>query len=85
MCAYPATPYLSPAPRPSPRLRRGRSKARTPVARTPCLLAPAGEGLLELLSRCRGGFSDPVARLCLLCCYDWVFSAYRTGVCAPHR
>ncbi|AXI17892.1 hypothetical protein B4599_08600 [Xanthomonas oryzae pv. oryzae] len=34
-----------PAPRLCPRLRRGRSKARAPVARKLCLLAPAEEGL----------------------------------------
>ncbi|PPT47561.1 hypothetical protein XarbCFBP8147_17410 [Xanthomonas arboricola] len=34
-----------PAPRPGPRWRRGRSKARAPMARKPCLLAPTGEGL----------------------------------------
>ncbi|TQV18559.1 hypothetical protein DB835_03095, partial [Xanthomonas perforans] len=33
-----------PAPRPSPRLRRGRSKPRAPVARKLCLFAPQGEG-----------------------------------------
>ncbi|QDS16326.1 hypothetical protein FPL04_12270 [Xanthomonas arboricola] len=33
-----------PAPRPGPRWRRGRSKARAPMARKPRLLAPAGEG-----------------------------------------
>ncbi|PPU37991.1 hypothetical protein XspCFBP7912_02800 [Xanthomonas sp. CFBP 7912] len=33
-----------PAPRPSPRLRRGRSNARAPVARRSRLLAPAGVG-----------------------------------------
>ncbi|PPU68623.1 hypothetical protein XpiCFBP4643_08955 [Xanthomonas pisi] len=40
----------TPVPRPSPRLRRGRCKARAPVARTPCLLAPRGErpGFLSL-------------------------------------
>ncbi|PPU55232.1 hypothetical protein XdyCFBP7245_14150 [Xanthomonas dyei] len=32
-------------PRPGPRLRRGRSKARAPMARKPCLLASVGEGL----------------------------------------
>ncbi|QDS14342.1 hypothetical protein FPL04_00800 [Xanthomonas arboricola] len=35
----------TPAPRPGPRWRRGRSKARAPMARKPCLLAPTGEGL----------------------------------------
>ncbi|PPU49987.1 hypothetical protein XdyCFBP7245_21935 [Xanthomonas dyei] len=35
-----------PAPRPGPRLRRGRSYARAPTARKLCLLAPTGEGLL---------------------------------------
>ncbi|PPT22054.1 hypothetical protein XarbCFBP7629_11070 [Xanthomonas arboricola] len=34
-----------PAPRPGPRLRRGRSKAHAPVAPKPCLLTPEGEGL----------------------------------------
>ncbi|PUE97857.1 hypothetical protein C7T79_03360 [Xanthomonas oryzae pv. oryzicola] len=33
-----------PVLRPGPCLRRGCSKARTPVARTPCLLATVGEG-----------------------------------------
>ncbi|PPT99442.1 hypothetical protein XarbCFBP7408_15140 [Xanthomonas arboricola pv. guizotiae] len=33
------------AARPGPRLRRGRSKARAPMARKRCLLAPGGEGL----------------------------------------
>ncbi|QEX77573.1 hypothetical protein F6Y24_11605 [Xanthomonas arboricola pv. pruni] len=33
------------APRPGPRWRRGRSKARAHIARKPCLLAPTGEGL----------------------------------------
>ncbi|PNV26609.1 hypothetical protein xavtCFBP7764_22820 [Xanthomonas citri] len=32
-------------PTPGPRLRRGRSQARAPMARKPCLLAPVGEGL----------------------------------------
>ncbi|PPU50489.1 hypothetical protein XarbCFBP6827_01810 [Xanthomonas arboricola] len=36
------------APRPGPSLRRGRSKARAPLARKPCLLAPTGEGLCAL-------------------------------------
>ncbi|PPU65607.1 hypothetical protein XcodCFBP4690_03715 [Xanthomonas codiaei] len=35
----------TPAPRPGPRLRRGRSKAHAPMARKPCLFAPTGEGL----------------------------------------
>ncbi|RMW95659.1 hypothetical protein D9R12_07745 [Pseudoxanthomonas spadix] len=40
---------LSPSPRPpashpGPRQRRGRSKARAPVARKPCLLAPPRAG-----------------------------------------
>ncbi|PPU82406.1 hypothetical protein XhhCFBP4925_08835 [Xanthomonas hortorum pv. hederae] len=39
----PLTPTT--APRPGPRLRRGRSKARAPMARKLCLLAPTGEGL----------------------------------------
>ncbi|QNM60571.1 hypothetical protein XHV734_1766 [Xanthomonas hortorum pv. vitians] len=34
----------TPASRPGPRLRRGRSKARAPVARKPCLLAPQERG-----------------------------------------
>ncbi|PPT99264.1 hypothetical protein XarjCFBP8253_15595 [Xanthomonas arboricola pv. juglandis] len=34
-----------PAPRPGPRLRCGRSRAREPMARQLCLLAPRGEGL----------------------------------------
>ncbi|NIK32985.1 hypothetical protein FHY15_002115 [Xanthomonas arboricola] len=33
------------APRPDPRLRRGRSQASAPMARKPCRLAPAGERL----------------------------------------
>ncbi|UIE42409.1 hypothetical protein KOJCDNHJ_04077 [Xanthomonas citri pv. punicae] len=37
----------TPAPRPGPRLRRGRAEARAPVARKLCLLAPAGEGLKD--------------------------------------
>ncbi|UDI80714.1 SufE protein involved in Fe-S center assembly [Xanthomonas citri pv. mangiferaeindicae] len=37
----------TPAPRPGLRLRRGRAEARAPVARKPCLLAPAGEGLKD--------------------------------------
>ncbi|QCX68532.1 hypothetical protein DFG55_20860 [Xanthomonas campestris pv. campestris] len=41
-----ASPVPSPQPpRPGPRWRRGRSKARAPVARKPCFLAPEGEGL----------------------------------------
>ncbi|PPU25439.1 hypothetical protein XarCFBP6762_14300 [Xanthomonas arboricola] len=32
-------------PRPGPRLRRGRSQSRAPMARKLCLLAPTGEGL----------------------------------------
>ncbi|PPT19645.1 hypothetical protein XarCFBP6771_12880 [Xanthomonas arboricola] len=40
-----ATLTPPPAPRPGPRLRRGRSEACAPVARKPCPLAPAGEGL----------------------------------------
>ncbi|PPT74752.1 hypothetical protein XarbCFBP8152_18475 [Xanthomonas arboricola] len=35
-----ATLIPTPAPRPGARLRRGRSKARAPVARKPCPLAP---------------------------------------------
>ncbi|AZB52629.1 hypothetical protein C2859_18250 [Xanthomonas citri pv. glycines] len=35
----------TPALRPGPRLRRGRSSARAPTARKLCLLAPVGEGL----------------------------------------
>jgi hypothetical protein len=36
--------WASSAPHPGPRQRRGRSKARAPMARKPCLLAPrAGE------------------------------------------
>ncbi|QBG87548.1 hypothetical protein EYC54_07050 [Xanthomonas oryzae] len=38
-------PSPPPAPRRCPRLRRGRSKARAPLARKLCLLAPAEEGL----------------------------------------
>ncbi|PPT52283.1 hypothetical protein XarjCFBP7652_02100 [Xanthomonas arboricola] len=39
-------PSLQPlAPRPGPSSRRGRSKARVPMARKPCLLAPTVEGL----------------------------------------
>ncbi|PPU45424.1 hypothetical protein XarbCFBP7697_06170 [Xanthomonas arboricola] len=34
-----------PAPRPGPRLRRGRSLAHAPMARQLCLLSPTGEGL----------------------------------------
>ncbi|PPU73418.1 hypothetical protein XmelCFBP4644_07835 [Xanthomonas melonis] len=34
----------TPALRPGPRLRRGRSSARAPTARKLCLLAPVGEG-----------------------------------------
>ncbi|PPV10301.1 hypothetical protein XavaCFBP5823_09585 [Xanthomonas axonopodis pv. vasculorum] len=36
---------FAPSPHRSPRLRRGRSKARAPVARKLCLFAPMGEGL----------------------------------------
>ncbi|MFS8393326.1 hypothetical protein EIQ02_02555 [Xanthomonas campestris pv. raphani] len=42
---------LTPAQRPGPRLRRGRSKARAPMAREPCLLAPEGEGLTTFSPR----------------------------------
>ncbi|PPT44979.1 hypothetical protein XarbCFBP8132_03150 [Xanthomonas arboricola] len=35
----------SPAPRPGPRLQRGRSKTRAPMARQQCLLFPRGDGL----------------------------------------
>ncbi|PPU20670.1 hypothetical protein XarbCFBP7610_05575 [Xanthomonas arboricola] len=35
----------SPAPRPGPRLQRGGSKARAPMARQQCLLVPMGEVL----------------------------------------
>ncbi|QWN05498.1 hypothetical protein DGN16_22605 [Xanthomonas citri pv. fuscans] len=38
-------PSPDPRPAPGPRRRCGRSKARAPVARKPCLLAPGGEGL----------------------------------------
>ncbi|TWR04448.1 hypothetical protein FQJ87_09585, partial [Xanthomonas vasicola] len=43
-------PYHTPTPalRPRPRLRRGRSKTRAPVARKPCLFCPAGRGALTL-------------------------------------
>ncbi|PPV05545.1 hypothetical protein XbrCFBP1976_16695 [Xanthomonas bromi] len=37
----------TPALRPGPRLRRGRSSARAPKARKLCPLAPMGEGLLS--------------------------------------
>ncbi|APP84336.1 hypothetical protein BI317_09245 [Xanthomonas hortorum pv. gardneri] len=43
--ASPRTLTPTPAPRPGPRLLRGRSKPRAPVARKRCLVAPAGEGL----------------------------------------
>ncbi|PPT19853.1 hypothetical protein XarjCFBP7652_02095 [Xanthomonas arboricola] len=39
------------APRPGPRLRRGRTKSRAPLARKPCLLAPTGQGLCALSLR----------------------------------
>ncbi|PPU50580.1 hypothetical protein XarbCFBP6827_02370 [Xanthomonas arboricola] len=41
-------PHPNPAPHSGPRLRRGRSKARAPVAPKPCLLAPEGERLCIL-------------------------------------
>ncbi|QBG82917.1 hypothetical protein EYR27_01640 [Xanthomonas oryzae] len=41
----------TPALRPGPRLRRGRSWARAPTARKLCLLAPLGEGLLSATAR----------------------------------
>ncbi|PPV01724.1 hypothetical protein XvhCFBP2543_15405 [Xanthomonas vasicola] len=41
--ASPRTPTPTSAARPGPRLRRGRCKARAPVARMLCLLAPVGE------------------------------------------
>ncbi|MFS8377693.1 hypothetical protein EIQ06_18370 [Xanthomonas campestris pv. campestris] len=37
----------TPASRPCPRLRRGRSKAHAPLARKQRLFAPRGEGLLH--------------------------------------
>ncbi|PPU88969.1 hypothetical protein XpopCFBP1817_17440 [Xanthomonas populi] len=44
--AFIGTGTLTPTPaaRPGPRLRRGRFKARTPMARKQCLLALRGEG-----------------------------------------
>ncbi|PPU66367.1 hypothetical protein XcodCFBP4690_02235 [Xanthomonas codiaei] len=45
----PGTLTPTPAPRPGPRHWRGRSKAHAPMARKPCLLAPAGEGLWHAL------------------------------------
>ncbi|PPV02682.1 hypothetical protein XvhCFBP2543_10950 [Xanthomonas vasicola] len=45
--ASPRTLTPTSAPRPGPRLRRGRSKARAPLARKPCLLAPRGRGALS--------------------------------------
>ncbi|PPU08168.1 hypothetical protein XarjCFBP7645_11560 [Xanthomonas arboricola] len=42
-CRHRRSLIPTPAPRPGARLRRGRSKARAPVARKPCPLAPAGE------------------------------------------
>ncbi|PPT88574.1 hypothetical protein XarbCFBP8149_05455 [Xanthomonas arboricola] len=42
---YPAA-LSPPAPRPGPRLRRGRFQARAPMARKLCLLAPHGSGAL---------------------------------------
>ncbi|MBB6338139.1 hypothetical protein FHR59_002402 [Xanthomonas arboricola] len=41
----PRTLTPSPTPRHGTRLRRGRSKARAPMARQLCLLSPTGEGL----------------------------------------
>lgn len=46
-CVDTLDPYTTPAPRPSSRLRRGRSKARAPVARKPCLIALTAEGLTQ--------------------------------------
>ncbi|PPT98634.1 hypothetical protein XaraCFBP7407_03930 [Xanthomonas arboricola pv. arracaciae] len=44
------------APRPGPRQQRGRSQARAPVARKPCLLAAVGEGFY---SQCRALCANP--------------------------
>ncbi|PPT22050.1 hypothetical protein XarbCFBP7629_11045 [Xanthomonas arboricola] len=41
--AWPRTLIPTPAPRPGPRWRRGRSRASAPMARKPRLLATAGE------------------------------------------
>ncbi|PPT49451.1 hypothetical protein XarbCFBP8147_13375 [Xanthomonas arboricola] len=50
--AVPGEPVPSPQlPRPGPRLRRGRSQARAPMARQLCLLAPTGEWLPVLRRR----------------------------------
>ncbi|PPT42414.1 hypothetical protein XarbCFBP8132_10080 [Xanthomonas arboricola] len=38
----------TPAPRPGPRWRRGRFKARAPMARKPRLLAPAAGGAIAV-------------------------------------
>ncbi|PPU49331.1 hypothetical protein XarbCFBP6827_19885 [Xanthomonas arboricola] len=46
----PLPSHPNPAPRRGPRLRRGRSKARAPVARKPCLLAPQKEGLFNTVA-----------------------------------
>ncbi|PWH26402.1 hypothetical protein CEX93_16525 [Xanthomonas euvesicatoria] len=43
------TPIPAPRSAPSPRQRRGRSKARAPSARKPCLLFPRGEGRVQSL------------------------------------
>ncbi|PPU20915.1 hypothetical protein XarbCFBP7610_07020 [Xanthomonas arboricola] len=43
----------TPAPRPGPRLRRGRFKTRVPVARKQCLVAPGRRGALVRCVWCR--------------------------------
>ncbi|NMI23080.1 hypothetical protein E1J24_14790 [Xanthomonas hortorum pv. pelargonii] len=50
-CPENPCPHPTPAQRPGPRLRRGRSKARAPMARQLCLLAPEGEGRAVLRRR----------------------------------
>ncbi|TDK23000.1 hypothetical protein E2F46_12675 [Luteimonas aestuarii] len=57
----PLTP--SPAPRPGPCQRHGRSCARAPMARKPCAVAPEGEGpFFTSPSGVKGAACAPLAR-----------------------
>ncbi|PPU64094.1 hypothetical protein XcodCFBP4690_10655 [Xanthomonas codiaei] len=61
--ASPHTLTPTPALRPGPHSQRGRSKARAPVARNPCLLAPAGEGLAAAGERRTAVLPSPAGTL----------------------
>ncbi|PPT34198.1 hypothetical protein XabCFBP2524_16155 [Xanthomonas axonopodis pv. begoniae] len=59
------TLFPTSAPPPGPRLRRGRSQARAPMARKPRLLAPVERGFFQLLHG-RDAVIAQVRSMCLL-------------------